>query len=341
MLKETDNGKGLIKLYWKDVRSRVAKVDAKMAELIDQLDPDKKFPLYLAYYPYGATIANPISFYLPHERENKGLELSDPEISKKLMIDLGYAADTLPMGIVLEKSIEYTVNLKGEGTMPYRVYSPGTFFPFNLILGNKNKMGFSPNGLFTVTSGRQSIFMLPNIGCVTQHAGLQRDFNIQAAAPKKLSEHWQVFSEIVNSPIVESDWRSCLLFFSEPWVKKLANDPTWGTLKLYLYELGWNFFEYQRSRELYHINFSVIQKRRHLKPNPYLTDTAQHLLAIAVGARPGYAPACDENGLPLKLIQNAYVESYGLKKHIPTVMQAEHFNFEKDTLPSYTNSMFK
>lgn len=79
----------------------------------------------------------------------------------------------------------------------------------------------------------------------------------------------------------------------------------------------------------------MIQKRRNLKPNPYLADTARHLFATAIGAAPGFVPALNDDAMPLSDIQKVYTDSYGLKKYFPTVMRPAHFIFEKESLPTY------
>lgn len=177
--------------------------------------------------------------------------------------------------------------------------------------------------------------MLPNIGCTTNHANLERDFNVQRSPAKSLYEHWYVFKEIVNSEIVNSDWRCGVMYFSEKWISKIHNDKSWGDLKQYLHETAWHQFEYEMNRIHYDIIFSMIQQSRNLKPNPYLTDTAKHLFATAIGSAPGYAPALDDAALPLHVLQNVFIESYGLKKYHPTIMQPLHFNYEKDKYPVY------
>lgn len=336
MLKKLDKAKGLVRVYWQDVRDRVEKVAPTLAKIIDDLKPGKTLPLYLAYYPYGALIADSEAFYLPREEGINGFTLNDPKVPRELIEELGYAKDSLPMGIVLEKKIEYSIELKDEEmTMSWSVYRPGSFFPFSRILSKKSQRVYTPNGLLTLYSGIKSSLMLPNIGCATQHAGLQRDFNIQSSVPKSLYQHSNIFKEIVNSPAAECKWRSCMLYFSAKWIEELHHNKAWMGLKMYLHELAWYFFEYQRNRAFYDINFSIIQDRKHLKPNPYLTDTARHLFAIAVGAAPGFVPATTDEGLPLSLLQQVYIESYGLKKYFPTIMQATHYKFERDKLPIY------
>lgn len=335
MLTESDERNGVVKVAWRDLRQRVANVEPRFASLVDELSPDDSFPVFLVYLPYGALKGDTTSSYLP-DSQGGYYRLSDPHAPKAITTHLGYGLGGSPMGMVLEKKLEYFIDLKHKGiTIPWLMYSPGDFFPFSTLLGSDSQHVYAPNGLLTVTSGARSAFMLPNIGCNTHHVNLKRDFNLNQQAPKSLYEHWSVFKEIVHSEAVGCAWRSCLIYFSEKWVNHIHHDPAWMKLKLYLHELAWRKFEYERNRIYYDMAFSLIQEKRNLKPNPYLTDTARHLFATALGAVPGYAPACDEEALPLHALQRAFIESYGLKKYIPTIMQPMHFDFARQVIPVY------
>lgn len=335
MFTENDDGRGLVKLTWENVRKRVAKVDSSFAKIVDDLSPGNSLPIYLAYYPYGHYIAAKNNFFLP-DNDGGVFKLGEPKISKDLFKNLGYGMNSLPMGMVLEKDIEWFIDLEEEKiSIPWLLYSPGTFFPFAKSLSVRSARVYSPNNVLTMVSGARSAFMLPNIGCISNHVNLQRDFNIKSSPPKVLYEHWKVFNEILNSKEINNNWRSVLLFFSECWLTKLHKDKAWVKLKMYLHELAWNHFEYRRNHIYYDIAFSVIQKKHNLKPNPYLADTARHLFATALGAAPGYAPACSETSLPLEILQKVFVESYGLKKYLPTIMTPAIYSFEKDNNPVY------
>jgi len=335
MLTESDERNGVVKIFWNDIRQRVAQVEPKFAEIVDELSPDKSFPLFLVYLPYGVLKGDTESSYLPDGRGNF-YRLSDPQVPREILKHLSYGLGGSPMGMVLEKQLEYFIDLKHKGiTIPWLVYSPGQLFPYSTILGSHSDHVYSPNGLLTATSGVRSTFMLPNIGCNTHHVNLKRHFNIKRQAPKSLYDHWYVFKDIIHSKVIAYDWKSCLIYFSEKWVTALHNDKAWLKLKLYLHETAWRKFEYERNRIYYDIAFSLIQEKRNLKPNPYLTDTARHLFSTALGAVPGYVPACDEEGLPLSVLQHAFMDSYGLKKYIPTIMQPTHFDFEKSKAPIY------
>ncbi|MBX3708978.1 MAG: hypothetical protein KIT56_01225 [Gammaproteobacteria bacterium] len=335
MVTEFDERNGVVQVSWSDIRKRVANVEPQFAEMVDQLNPDQSFPLFLVYLPYGALKGDTKSSYLP-DGKGRYYRLSDPAVPKEIIKHLGYGIGGSPMGMVLEKQLEYFIDFKHKGiTIPWLIYSPGHFFPFSTILGCDSDPIYAPNGLLTVTSGARSTFMLPNIGCNTHHANLKRDFNIQRQAPKSLYDHWFVFKDIIESNTLDCQWRSCLLYFSEKWVKTLHVDKAWMKLKLYLHEAAWQKFAYERNRVYYDIAFSIIQEKRNLKPNPYLTDTARHLFATALGAVPGYVPACDEEALPVKVIQRAFIDSYGLKKYVPTIMQPSHFNGGQQHSPVY------
>lgn len=327
--------RGLIKVFWDQIRERVTKIEPMFAKIVDKLTPDKSFPLFIAYYPYGAIDADTQSSLFP-DANGRYYRISDSYAPKDIVKHLGYSKNSTPLGMVLENQIECFIDLKNEKiTIPWLVYTPGKIFPFEKILNTKNDRIYAPNGLLSSTAGARSVFMLPNIGSAINHTNLQRDFNVQSPPPKSLYEHWFIFKEILNSDIINTDWRCCVMYFSEVWVEKIHNDSAWSDLKHYLHELAWYYYEYERNRVFYDITFSMIQQKRNLKPNPYLTDTAKHLFATAIGAAPGYAPALNDQALPLKSIQKAFVESYGLKKYIPTIMHPLHFVFEKDNFPIY------
>jgi len=331
---EQDEKKGLIKTTWADVRNRVAAVEPQFAAIIDQLSPDQNFPLYLAYYPYGSIPGDTESAVFPTDQGNY-YRVTDTEAPKDIQKHLGYSANNAPLSMVLEKQIEYFVDLKNQNiTIPIRICKPGYMYPYTRVLPQKSSRIYAPNGVLSTVAGARSVCMLPSIGCAINHSSLQRDFNVRSPAPKSLYNHWNIFCEIAKSAAVQSHWHCCLLFFSDNWITKLHEDPAWAILKKHMHEKAWHQFEFDLNRFSYDVIFSVIQQERNLKPNPYLADTAKHLFATAMGAVPGYAPAMNDDGMPLSIIQTAYSESYGTK-YYPTIMQPTHFSFETDKTAIY------
>lgn len=330
-----DEGKGLIKVYWNDIRHRVEKIEPTFSKIVDELCPDESYPLFLAYYPYGAIKGDTVSTLFPNTSDGY-YRLTDTDTPKDILNHLGYSVNSAPFALLLDKNVELFVDLKNEHmTIPRILYTPGSFFPFARILSRKSNRTYAPNSALTMTSGARSIFMLPNIGCATNHVNLQKDFNVQNPPAKLLYEHWNIFKEIVHADAIKSDWQSCMLYFSQIWLDKIHSDKAWIKLKSYLHELAWQYYEFQRSNFYYDLSFSIIQKKRNLKPNPYLADTAKHLITIALGAAPGYIPANNNDSLPKDILQRVFVESYGLKKYLPTILQPSHYNFEYDKYPIY------
>lgn len=335
MFTQVDSGYGLVKLYWNDIKERVQNVDSIFSKIVDDLEPDKTFPIYLAYHSFGDLKGDTVSTLFPN-MEGGFFRITDSNVHKDVAKHLGYSAHGSPFGMILEKEFEYFIDFKHEHiTIPWAIYQPGKFFSFSNYLSQKSTRVYSPNTVLNATAGARSTFILPNIGCSMNHVNLQREFNIQKPPPKYLYEHWNIFKEIVKGKGAVSDWRACVLYFSEKWLEKLYNDKSWLKLKLYLHEQAWNYFEFERCRSFYDIAFSSIQKKKNLKPNPYLTDTARHLFAIALGDAPGFAPASDNTLLPYDLIQKIFVEIYGLKKYLPTIMQPTRFTYENQKTPVY------
>lgn len=321
---------------WQDVRNDVLNVEPTLAGIIDAISPDKSYRLYKVQYPYGSIIADPQQMYLPSS-ENDISSISSAEFGADLFNDLGYGKDSWAMGVVLEKNIEVFIDLKdSKSSIPWMIYKPGTIFPYAKLLNKEGNLNYAPNNILTIVSGARSAFMLPNIGCYTNHISLQKDFHVQSSTPKSLYEHWQIFKEITSSKMNSQKWHSTLLYFSEKWVRSIKTDNAWAPLKAYLYELAWSHFEYRRNYIYYDIAYSRIQKKRNLKPNPYLMDTASHLFSTALGAAPGYAPACNNESLPLDVLQQVFIDVYGLKKYVPTVMQPSYFQLASEhKLPVY------
>jgi hypothetical protein len=83
---------------------------------------------------------------------------------------------------------------------------------------------------------------------------------------------------------------------------------------------------FRRNQFIFDFAFSLAQENRNLKPDPYLADTIRHLIAIAVGEAVTMRPATDNSVAPIKGLQEAFIEDYGLKKYMPVIMHSCHFS---------------
>jgi hypothetical protein len=335
MVTRVDEKRGIVEVTWENIRERVSAVEPEFAQLVDELCLDKSYPFYLLYFPYGHLKGDTESSFIPNP-DGSYYRLNDPNAPKNIIKNLGYGAKHAPLGMVLEKNFEFYIDLKDEKlTLPQMVYSPGSFLSLSRNLQNTVVRAFISNKVSSLSSGMRSVFMLPNIGCFANHKNLKRDLNIKSPTPRSLYEHWQIFSEIANSTEINSIWRSCIIYFSENFVHKLNNDGKWAKINNYLCRKAFRNYEYERVNCYLEFIFSVMQKKRNLKPNPYLMDTVRHIFITATGVTPGYVIAENENYLPLETIQKAYIDAYGLKSYIPSIVHANYFDFEKDINPAY------
>ncbi|MBN2689130.1 MAG: hypothetical protein JXR42_00760 [Gammaproteobacteria bacterium] len=307
--------KKITETNWAQVREEAKQANPAFADIVDRLAPDKSFILYKAYYPYGAIIGDDRYFYYPNNTDDHLVTITD--LPKNIANNLAYAGNSIPIGMVLHNSVELFI--QRNISIPRSVYNAGTFFALPRELDDTN-MSYHPSGLLTMSSGARSTFMLPNIGDAVKYTHIQNQFGIKSLPPKSYTSHWDVFRQIASSKVAKCDWSSCLLYFSKKWADHLANDPAWRELKIFLMKSGWKQGSFHRNEIYYNYIFSLIQQKRNLKPNPYLADTANHILSMVAGAYPGFIPATNNESVPVELLQQAFAECYGLQ-YLPTVIQ--------------------
>lgn len=333
MFTEQDNRRGLVKTNWQGVRERVAKVAPVFAKLVDEVDPGDELPLFLAYYPYGAINSDTTSPLLP-KVDGGEYRLTSEKAPKEIFEHLGYGSTSAPFSLILEKSFEFFTDLTSNKiTTPKRIHGPGNFFPTGRFF-TTHRRSYAPNSILTVSSGARSVFLLPNIGCNEQHTQLQIKFKINDGPAKSSYHHWNTFKEIINSKIMDSDWRSCILFFSEKILNKILNDKKWVFIKNYIMQFAWNATDSDRNQFYYDTILSVIQQKRNLRPNPFILDVAKDVLKVALGDLPGFEPLTDDEALPLSTLQAVFMNTYGIKKN-PIIMGPKNFTFESSKHPIY------
>ncbi|NNM60325.1 MAG: hypothetical protein HKM04_11000 [Legionellales bacterium] len=310
---------------WKDIRERINPIAPRLVTLIDALNPDDSFPLYLATYPFGQVIGDEKDLYYPMDEGTFGT-LTD--LPAQIKSDLAYARNSIPMGMVLENSTELFIDDYGL-CLPIKLLLPGTFFG---LLRELEKQGsFHPSGLLKMTSGARSMFVVPSIADGVRYANLKRDYRIKTKTPNTLQEQHQLFTELYNraAPIKNTSWSSTLLYFSGKWLEKMQNDNAWKELKLYLLEEEWRKNHFRLNQSFFELIFSSTQAKKNLKPNPYLADTTSCLLSVATGSSPAFVTATNEIAAPIKLFQEILLDSYGLK-HSPVFMHPGYMNALSD-----------
>jgi hypothetical protein len=237
-----------------------------------------------------------------------------------------------PLGLILKNNIEYFLEIDNQ-VIPFGIRGPGTIFNKQVLLEKKKGRVYTPKHILKATAGSRTSFMLPSISNQNGVIKLSRMLNIDLDTPQNLSDHFGVFKEITKK--TNSNWRLSVAYFSEKWIKSMANKPEFMELKSYILNKQTVGDSYNSNSAYYDIFYSKAQKDYNLRTsNPYLTNTATHLIKIALGEHPGYAPCTDNALLPLSELQEIIQEAFSIKKN-PTIMSPTTLIYEKSDNPVY------
>ncbi|STX50960.1 Uncharacterised protein [Legionella busanensis] len=313
------------RVFWEEVKNKVKIVNPAIYEVLEQLQLDNNIPFFLANYQFGAHFGVKNHAYLP---TNSGqlAKIGSSAIDNELNTHLGYGKDSLPLGMILDKYCEWHYFGENERIFPEYVQGPGAIFNMKIIFDEDKTVD---NNILSVSSGALSSYLLPNIGCARKHGQIQKYFKTTTPAPKSPYEHYQVFKEIIDNE--GSSWCSEVLYFSKSFIDKVKNDEHWLKLKLYFSEA----LRKKIIRDTFDMSsnnlFLNAKKVNRFRPTPFIIDTAKYIFNICMGPGIGAKPANDEQYLPLKTIQHAYAECYGLV-YTPTVMVPASLNGCKDMI---------
>lgn len=320
----------LRKITWKEAQSTLALYNPELTQIINQLNPPDDLMLYEASYEYGIDIDNGDTFFFPDK--NNTLQPLSHHSSAELRKDFNYAGNHIPIGIVSEKCLELFVDTNNI-IIPSHVFYPGEIFALSVHL-EKNKRRH-PTLVSKMSSGCRSCFSLPNISDNVHYMQLKRKLNLKTPIPKSLYDQGVFFRAIAQAMTHTHPWEAKVILFPQQWVERIRHDRSWQNLYCHLIELSWTMSSYLRNKIFYDYSFDMMTSQRNIKPNPYVAETFKYIIPIALGEFPGLRIAADESALPLKAIQEALVESYGLKHYIPTIFHATHFDYKHSNFAIY------
>lgn len=165
--------------------------------------------------------------------------------------------------------------------------------------------------------------MLPSLA---DNQGINRlrrtyDFSVRKT-PSHLKDHWEFFKNIINSPKFEQEWSCEILIFSEAWLD--TSEPKLFDFALYLFGNSWKQSQYAMEKVRFSFTWQVFMGaiyQRNLNLRPYLADTVKHLFLIASKEWTGFCPSDNSQRIaPTAGLQEAIIETYQLKNHLPTIM---------------------
>lgn len=215
-------------------------------------------------------------------------------------------------GIVLDHSLEIFTTEKN-GSSPVAILEAGQAF----VLMDSPDLTLLPSCLLNISAGARSIFLLPRITEETSFWKLARNYNLQEKQPpKNLNEHWQIFSEIAKKS--NSSWKATVLFFDKSWLD--CTSIAGYRLYQYLRDTNLPNSHFFRKKLTFEMAFTETLSELCFRPDPFLIENIKQLFAISCHFMPGFVFAEDETLAPIQLLQEAFVQVYGLQ-YTPAILQ--------------------
>ncbi len=318
----------LEKLTWKQARAEVAQTNPTLAHEIDKLDPDDQYLLIKARYPFGSKILDKGVLHLPG-KNHQLLSIDNPDLDPAVKSALSYA-QTMPMGIVLNNSIELYL-MENNRAVTFSLMTTGKIFALWTVLESSQSTHLGH--IWNISAGARSVMMLPKISDITFYKKLKREFDLFSSVPKEFLDQWEIFKELSQSPLFPEPWAVDMLFFSGKWLEN-RTDPKWQLFRQYLRETAWHETAYLRNQVMVDFAFSCALEARNLKPNPYLTDTVKHLYSIGIGTYPGFVVAQNSIAAPIRGLQAIFTDIYNLR-YSPTMIQPGYISTTSMENPCY------
>lgn len=317
---------------WQEVRKKVYNVNPVLCAAIDEIDPNIKFPLFLARYPFGKIIFDKGRIQLP-STSGTVESLDSPNIARDISSSLRRRA--VPLSLMLKNTAEVFYE------MPDRIISLNIFGPgciFGLWENLDPQQTYYVKWIWKVASGARSTYMLPKITEAASHKELQKKYGVRSHIPRNLLDHYKIFTEIANSSHFEHEWYSEMLFFSDQWMDTAVKDSAWKSFHNMILQDGWNQSAYWRNKVTFDIVWEIFTNqliKNNIKPNPYFVSVLKHLVLVGMGILPSSVAAGDSAlSIPATGLQEAYLETYKLREYIPTIF-VPHIRSRSDGFPIY------
>jgi hypothetical protein len=326
----------LEKLYWRDVKSDIFKVNQELAEIIDKLNPPDDCFFYKAVYPYGDEVLLNGEFRLP-AFNGKKYALADQEVPDEVKKEIGYNPGTHPALIIMNHVAELFLNINSIA-VPNMLVFPGDLLGVSYVMKEPPfedpQLEVEGKSVWEMTSGARSTFFLPKICDGLSHKRLEKELGIINKKPDEIFDHWSIFKAISSK--LGSNWDTTILFFSRKWFI-YAHTPEWAPFRLYLYRAYVHKFKnYWNNLMGINMGLTEIHFQQNLKPTPIVIDIIRNIFATAAADSLGFQPAIDDSMLPASVIQDAYINIYKLRDYYPTIMQPAYYGVLNKN-PIYTS----
>jgi hypothetical protein len=296
------------KVYWQDVRTQVHKVNPDLAACIDAVSPDQSLYFYRTRHPFGFNLVRHGYYQLRHP-QGETVSIVDPRVPAQLAHDLSFNLHSNPLSLILSGSVELYLEMRKQ-VVPFALSKQGALI--SSWRASNPETSQHPPFLWNVSSGARSLFMLPSISENISHKRLCKRLGMHHSKPSGFMDQHALFKAMSESEEGLSPWSCEMLVFTRAWSERLVSDPAFSPLYDYILKANWVHSEHMRHLFIWDCMFSLIMEENNLAPMPTTVDTVKHLFSLAVGARPGFTPAMDDEVGPVHAIQSAYKAHYRL-----------------------------
>jgi hypothetical protein len=280
---------------------------------------------YKATYPFGSPIINNGKCYLSLDN-GKSIALNDAELPDSLAQDLNYNPDSEdPLMVILTKNSEL-YQPSSDRIMSHAVLQPGNMLGIPRAIDFKNGQYTTSSLFWNLNAGSRSLFTLSRTTSKAMHSKLQKNCGVTLDVPLTSQEQWGIFKEIAT--YVKSPWSVEVLFFSRQFIEKLK-DSKYAEVTNNLHQIRRaSYTVLHNTSSIWDAIFNNIERVKRLTHHSlYSLFTARELFLIAANSAPGLKPATNEDSAPIKLLQDAYTNEYGLREenHSNVIMEPTNF----------------
>ena len=340
MLK-VNNGAKLLKQYtWIQVREKFEKLDPKLFQIINKLALDDTYLFTEVSYQFGRDIIKDGEIYISTP-DGGTISINDKTLPDELNIPT-------PLFFILEKNCEFYLPMS-ERIVSEGIAPPGSIIGFSGILNADIQGEESPIFPEDLRAGARSLVTLAPI---TDNAGfdkLKKGLKLKSEKLISSMQQGDLFGEMAQNG--EANWWAPCLFLPSKLIERLkSRDPK--VIELYDYLLKLHRASYgswhNKKSKLWNAYLQRIEEEMRLNPSySSALNIAKHIISIAAGGMPGYAPSTNEDYAPLKFLQDQFINTYDilrLVKQFPTMivptMIAEdglpvYYFFNHPTQPGY------
>ena len=322
-------------LSWAEARELILPVNPDFVRHADALDFPKECCIFKVRYRYGDYL---LREGRPMFRNSLGdnVSIDNPSLPKIVREKLSYA-DTIPMGISLNKKLEIFFKTRTNRIIPIMLPEPGYIFALSGVLSRKNGVFISQGPFWNITAGVRQIYSVPKISISVKHKKLAKEFGISLDPPTKLENHWDTFKDLMHSETLENTWHSEVIFFSEEF-PSLKSSPAWANFNNYLREYSWIRGDFLRT--FYQVSYitSEISSYANIPTYPNLLNILKQIMSIAGQFMPGLSFNIGENAFPENALKKVYSEIYDLE-HAPLFVGSKYFDPLKSDRVFYALSL--